>query len=187
MRLFIAIELSDEVRGALAEVQAGMRKWSQLVRWVDPAQLHMTLKFLGEMPESKVEAVNQALANAASLVPPFELALADCGCFPPRGAARIAWVGAAEATGRLAALVEAVEAGIAPLGYPREERPFSPHLTVGRIRDDRSGGQLRSAIQAAKVRAVRQAVDHVTLMQSQLSPQGASYSVVTRAKLSGDA
>lgn len=185
MRLFIAIELSDEVRAALAEVQASLGKWSQMVRWIDAAQLHMTLKFLGETPQSNVRAIHQALASAAAAVSPFELALADCGCFPPRGPTRIVWVGTTDETGRLTLLVEAVEAGVAPLGFPREDRPFAPHLTVGRIRDDRSGGQIRTAMQTAKVRCVSQRVDHVTLMQSQLSPQGASYSVVTRAELSG--
>ncbi len=183
VRLFIAIELSDEVRAALTEVQAGIKKWSEMVRWIEPAQLHMTLKFLGEVPEEKVAAVSEGLTVAAGEVAPFDLSLTECGCFPPRGGVRIVWVAAHDESGRLAAIVEAIERQMEPLGFVREERPFSPHLTIGRVRDDRSGSQLRSAVQAAKARPVRQYVSHVTLMQSRLSPKGASYSVVSKASL----
>jgi len=184
MRLFIAIELSDEVRSALAEVQRSLHRWSSMVRWIEPAQLHMTLKFLGEVAEEKAAAISEALVRAAGAVATFELSLAECGCFPPRGQVRIVWVGAKDETGRLISLVENIERETEEPGFVRENRPFSPHLTVGRVREDASGGKVREAVQAAKVTPVSQRISQVTLMCSRLSPKGSSYSVVSRARLS---
>lgn len=181
MRLFVAIELSEEVRATLVEVQSGLRRWSKTVRWVDPSQLHLTVKFLGEAAESTESAIRTGLDRCAASSSAFDLTLTHAGCFPPRGPVRIVWVGAEEPSGALESVVGAVETETERLGFAREPRPFSPHLTVGRVREDSSAGKLRGEVVGGVVRAVSQSVESLTLMSSTLSAKGSSYSVVHRS------
>lgn len=183
MRLFVAIELSDEVKAALAKAQAGLRADADGVRWVKPSGLHLTLKFLGEVPDRDVVKVTEAVAQATRTAEPFEMAIGGCGCFPPRGPVRIVWAGVFEASGALAPCVESLERRLEGLGFPRERRPFAPHITIGRVRDDRSAGRLRSAVEAFILDRTGQAVDEVTVMSSELSPKGATYAAISRAEL----
>lgn len=183
MRLFVAIELSEEVRGALVEAQQALRVWSKTVRWVEPKLLHLTVKFLGDVPDGDLPRIVEAVEGVANAANPFEWRLTGCGCFPPRGGVRIVWVGAEDASGNLAELVKSAEAGFEALGFSRESRPFSPHLTIGRVREDVSGGKLRAAVETTTIRPVSQQVKSVTLMSSVLSPQGPRYAAVHRAAL----
>ena len=183
MRLFVAIELSNEVKSALTNVQRSLSAWSKAVRWTPAAQLHLTAKFLGEVAEESVSAIREAVVKVADSAQEFDLTLTGTGCFPPGGAVRIVWVGAADVPVRLSKLVEGLENEFEPMGFSRESRPFSPHLTIGRVQEDSSGGRLRSAVVEAKVRSVTQRVAALTLMSSVLSPKGPSYSVVARAAL----
>ncbi len=183
MRLFIAVELADEVRAALVDVQNSLRQWSRAVKWVEGPQLHMTVKFLGDAVDAQVAEISEALAAATHGVDSFDMRLDGAGCFPPHGPVRIVWVAMHEQSGRLARCVETVEETMAKLGFERESRPFSPHLTIGRVRDDSSGDRLRAAVETAPVRPAAQPVAFLSLMSSVLSPRGPSYSVVSRAKL----
>ena len=183
MRLFVAIELDERVRSRLEKVQAKLRPECDGVRWVRPELIHLTLKFLGEVPDSKVAAVTQSIARAVANGEPLAMTLTGTGCFPPRGPVRIVWVGAEEPSGKLVHFAESVDAELARIGFPREQRPFSPHLTIGRVQDDRSGGKLRSAVTAVAIDRIEQAVESVTLMSSVLSPKGPTYHAVSRAKL----
>lgn len=179
----MAIELSEEVRACLVEVQRSLRAWSKTVKCVAPKQLHMTVKFLGDVSDGDVPAVAGAVEEAAAGGAEFEMTLSAAGCFPPKGPVRIVWVGALEATGAMGRLVERTENGLEPLGFQREERPFSPHLTIGRVRDDASGGKIRQAVESTVVKTVTQRVSSLSLMSSELSPQGPKYAVVARAAL----
>lgn len=183
MRLFVAIELSDEVRAALVEVRRSLGGWSKSIRWTPAEQLHLTMKFLGEVEESAVADVTAAMTSAAGSVGAFDLTLDRSGCFPPKGPVRIVWVGALEPSDALVELVDALEGAMEEIGFARESRAFSPHLTIGRVREDSSDGGLRRAVDAVSVRKVGQRVSSLTLMASKLSPQGASYSVVHREAL----
>ena len=183
MRAFVAIELNEEVRASLVEVQHSLRAWSKTARWVDPKQLHLTVKFLGDVPDEDVPVIVEAMGEAASVGAEFELTLLGAGCFPPKGPVRIVWVGASNADGAMDRLVESSEASLEPLGFPREDRSFSPHLTIGRVREDASGGKLREAVGRVSVNSVTQRVSALTLMSSELSPQGPKYAVVHRAAL----
>ena len=109
MRLFVAIELTDEVRGALQEVQKALGRVTDGVRWVRPEQLHLTVKFLGETPDGEVSRVAEAVARSAARSRAFEMQLTECGCFPPRGPVRIVWVGTHDPSGALQECVNAVE------------------------------------------------------------------------------
>ncbi len=183
MRLFVAIELDPPIRAALAEVQDQLRGACEGVRWIPAEQLHVTMKFLGEVSDKNVAGVADALRRAARSGPTFSMEVAGSGCFPPRGPARIVWVGMREQTGAMRRCVDAVEQALEPLGFPRERRPFSGHITVGRIREDRSSGRIRGAAEACTFESVTQAVDSITLMSSVLSPKGPIYSAVVTARL----
>lgn len=183
MRLFVAIELNKSVRSALTDVQAALSAKCNGVRWIPGEQLHLTVKFLGEVPEADVAKVAEAVARATAGAASFDMEIAGCGCFPPRGTVHIIWVGVREESGALLQCVERVEGELEPLGFAREHRPFSSHITIGRVREDRSGGRLRSVIEAYGFRSTEQSVSSITLMSSVLSPKGPTYTAVSTARL----
>jgi 2'-5' RNA ligase len=183
--LFIAIELDENFRRTLSAVQAELKKKGGDVRWVRPELMHLTIKFLGEVPDAQVADVGQAVLRAARRAERFELAASQCGCFPQRGPVRVIWAGNEAAPPGLLSCISAVEAELEALGFPREQRPFSPHITLGRVQMDRSRGQLRSAVQSASLEAVSQEVSSIVVMSSVLARTGPTYTVVSRAKFSG--
>ncbi len=164
----------DDVRRRL--VQA----WPQsdrLVKWVAPENLHLTLKFLGGVEEGKAAQVLAALEGLARMGA-FYVRYVGLGAFPkPRGA-RVLWIGVAEGADRLTALAAWVEDHLRPLGFPPEDRPFSPHLTIGRLRTPAYHPELERIIQQeARVEIGSQYVQSVEVMESVLRPQGPIYSV----------
>lgn len=183
MRLFVAIELTDEVREELKSVQSALGRSCDGVRWVHAEQLHLTVKFLGEVPDGEVSRVAEAVARSAARSASFEMELTDCGCFPPRGPVRIVWVGTRDPSELLTGCVNAVEQEMEAVGFPKESRPFSAHLTIGRAADGRQASGIRAAVERHSVKPVRQPVDELILMSSVLSPKGPSYSVVSKARL----
>jgi 2'-5' RNA ligase len=184
VRLFVAIELSDALKQALLEAQRNLRPFNPMVRWTKREQMHLTLKFLGEVPDARVKEICAALATAAQGAQALECSTSGAGCFPPRGRVRVTWVGLAGDGGKLAALQGRVEQALAPLGFPKEARPFAPHLTLGRVTEDSSGGRLRDALESLEVPRVAQGVDEFVLMQSQLLREGARYTRVGTWRLS---
>jgi 2'-5' RNA ligase len=183
VRLFVAVELDQEVRAHLGSVQSTMRGVCPGVRWVLPEQMHLTLKFLGEVADRRVAEVAAALERAAGGSRACTLTLRGCGCFPPGGAPRVVWVGVEEPTGALAECAAAVEGSLEDLGFPREQRPFSAHVTLGRVRDDAGGGALRSKVSATSAGPWTQPVERIVLMSSVLSPKGASHTPVAACTL----
>lgn len=185
MRLFVAIVLDERVRARLAAVQERLRSKCPGVRWVRPELVHLTLKFLGDVGDSDVSSVVDSVALAAQACEPFEMKVADLGCFPPRGPVRVIWAGVHEGTGALLGCSEAVENALELSGFERERRAFSPHLTLGRVRDDRSGAGLREAVAVRELAETMQSVASITLMSSVLSPSGPTYTPVSVANLRG--
>jgi 2'-5' RNA ligase len=187
LRLFVAIELSPAWLEALAEAQRRLRRLVEgaggpRLRYVRPEGIHLTLKFLGSVPESRLAAVTVALDAATSDWAPISLVMGRPGAFPQSGSPRVLWAGVEGASAadreRLQRLAERVEARLAAAGFPREDR-FQPHLTLARVPDD-TGRDQRAFIAAAVARlaAPRPAplrVDHISLMQSHLGPGGARY------------
>lgn len=183
MRLFVAIELDHSVRKAIENGQTALKSRCRDVRWVHPSLMHVTVRFLGDVPADRVTTVSDAVAAAAGRSEPFGLIVGRCGCFPPRGAVRTVWVGARDETGAMLRCAEAVNGELQKVGFEPERRPFSAHITLGRVRDDRSRGALREAIEAQAIDELDQPVEAITLMSSVLSPKGPTYSAVSRAKL----
>lgn len=185
MRLFVAIVLDERVRARLAAVQDRLRNKCPGVRWVRPELVHLTLKFLGDVGDGDVSSVVDSVALAAETCEPFDMKVADLGCFPERGPVRIIWAGVRVETGALLRCSEAVEGALELCGFQRERRSFSPHLTLGRVREDRSGAGLREAVAGKELPETMQPVASITLLSSVLSPSGPTYKPVSVAKLGG--
>ena len=188
-RTFIAIELDEELQSNLKQVQDLLR--GQLsphsVRWVRPDGIHLTLKFLGDTPTSRLDEIRIAVARAAAEVEPFAFTVAGVGCFPNSRQPRVVWVGLQEPTGALARLREAVEAHVAPLGFPTERRSFSPHLTLGRVQRHASRSEVREIGQVVATREIgtldTMTVTEVCHIKSDLRPSGAVYTTLFGARL----
>jgi len=183
VRLFVAIETSIEVRRALGKVQRSLAAFDDTVRWTAAEQLHMTLKFLGDVEDGRLPSVVEVCRKAASATQPFAMRFVGCGCFPPSGRVRIVWAGTQAPAGTLDRCQLAAEDAFAEMGFPPEGRAFAPHLTIGRVREDRTDGRLREAVAAAKLPPVEQLVEEIVLMQSVLRAQGAEYVAAARIPL----
>lgn len=188
-RTFIAIELDPHLKAKLAELQEQLRSRlsPSTIRWVQPDSIHLTLKFLGDTPTDKIEGIQAALARAAAQVTPFFITAGELGCFPNPRQPRVVWVGLQEPTGKLARLQRAVEEFVAPLGFPTERRPFSPHLTLGRVQRHASRSEVRQIGEVVSASAVgvldEMTVTAVSYIKSDLRPSGAVYTTLFRADL----
>jgi len=129
MRTFVAVDIPEEIRQKIGRFVEGVRGFAPEARWVNPAGLHVTLKFIGEIPEATVTEAKKALAAVSG--EPSEISFRGTGFFPTVKAARVFWIGV-EADEKLAALAAQVDEALAPLGIAREERAFTPHLTLAR-------------------------------------------------------
>jgi len=178
LRLFVAILLDDEVRTALGRVQQTLDRRCDGVRWVRTDQLHVTVKFLGDVDDRDVSAVTEAIAAGAADGAETTMTVSGAGCFPPRGGVRIVWAGASDEGGALARAAEAINGRLEALGFEAERRRWSPHITIGRVKFDKSAGRVRSAVEQASYPSLMQPVDSVSLMSSVLSPKGPTYDTV---------
>ncbi|HZZ85245.1 MAG TPA: RNA 2',3'-cyclic phosphodiesterase [Anaeromyxobacteraceae bacterium] len=190
LRLFVALDLPDPVRDALRSFEAGLKRAAgsvaREVKWVEPASVHLTLQFLGSVPEERCAAVEAAVATAAAAARPLGLTLSGSGAFPSASRPRVLWAGVAGDLEPLRALVAGLGRALAPLGYPPEERAFSPHLTLGRARDARGARALAPALgRAGALAPVSWRCGEATLFRSHLSPSGARYEPLLRARLAG--
>src|SRR2546426_241206 len=129
MRAFIAIEIPDDIREAIAETQAKLKNTRAKVSWTKPANIHLTLKFLGEISEEQCAAVQAALTELTTHHSPFTVTVVGAGGFPSARSPRVLWIGCEEPTGVLAALQSEIEAALEKLGFPAEQRGFTAHLT----------------------------------------------------------
>ncbi|MFQ6015366.1 MAG: RNA 2',3'-cyclic phosphodiesterase [Anaerolineae bacterium] len=181
IRSFVAIELDESVAAGLAEVQKRLKGQAVAgpLRWVAPRNIHLTLKFLGNIPAARVDEIQAAMAEACQGLSPFQLTFGGLGCFPGLARPRVVWVGVEDKTGTLTELQGAVERNLKAIGFPPEGRPFSPHLTLARVRKPIRSGQIRKLgglIQATTVGQIGQmTVEEVSLMRSDLRPTGAVY------------
>ena len=187
LRLFVALALPDDVRAELRRVAGAMRAFAPGgTRWVNIEGAHLTLRFIGSTPPDAAAPLGEAVVRAAEGIAPFELSLGGVGVFPGRGAPRVLWVGVDGVLDALTGLRDNVENALAVAGIPNEERPFAPHLTLGRInaRLSRDESQaLRESVAALDVRRVAFAVEEVGLYHSDLLPTGAVYTRLASARL----
>ena len=188
LRAFIAVEIPPEIHQAIEEetapVRAALNK--SLVRWVPAANTHLTLKFLGDVSPANVEMLTQMLGVEANQHQTFEMKFEGLGAFPNPKRPRVIWIGI-QAPAELEALQHGIEAAAAILGYPVEKRPFSPHLTIGRVKQNvGSAGmqKIRLALEETQVGSLGTArVAAVHLFKSDLKPTGAVYTQLYSAPL----
>ncbi|MFQ6019767.1 MAG: RNA 2',3'-cyclic phosphodiesterase [Dehalococcoidia bacterium] len=178
-RLFVACELSAEIKQALAQMQAELRGCGlHRLRWVRPEGVHLTLKFLGETAAEKVPSIQEAVAAACRDSRSFAFSLGETGTFGDRRGPRVAWVGLSGEVEAIVELQERLESSLARQGFPREERPFSPHLTLARVPREimgPEGPKILAAVEAVAVPTVAQRATEVSLMRSILGASGALY------------
>lgn len=188
-RLFIAIDLPPEVKVLLRELQTQLGQHTRAARWADPNGTHLTLKFLGDVRVPLIAAVTEGMEQAARGSHPLTLHTAAPGGFPRPERPRVLWLGVAGDLDALRLLHAAVEREIAPLGFPTEQRPFAPHLTLGRSHKDPRPAELQeiggALAQIAAPPPVTFEVREVVLMRSELRPGGARYTPVAHAALDG--
>ena len=181
MRTFIAIDIPDEARSALADLTSRLRQAGLSgVRWARPEGIHLTLKFLGEIEPAAASPILEAVGRACEGVAPFRLALSDTGCFPNTANPRVIWVGVKGNLEPLAVLHARVDEEVQrTVGLARETRPFTPHLTLGRVHDGltpaarREIGRIVEETSVFSEAAWRAA--EVLLMRSTFGPSGAVY------------
>jgi 2'-5' RNA ligase len=197
IRAFVAVPVEDPVvRRRLAGARSLLPTLHGL-RWIPESQLHFTLKFLGEIEEERVAAAKAAtsaaaVAAAASIAAEameremrpggeFRLALEGLGAFPPRGPARVLWAGCGEGAEALTAVGAAVEKAFVAEGFPREDRPFSPHLTLARVKDPDAGRRLSRALASLPAEPFGTvSITSLVLFQSERTPRGAEYTELLR-------
>jgi len=184
IRTFIAVNLTDELRAQAAAIQQELRAAAPSVKWVDPASMHFTLKFLGAVEAGLMDQVIAANAAAVDGQAEFELTLHGAGAFPRPGSARVVWVGVTAGAEQMAELARRIEEAMTPLGFPPEKRPFSAHMTLGRAKVPPGPG-LREAIERLREAPVgTMLATSVAVMKSDLTPQGAIYTRLAEARLS---
>lgn len=184
MRLFIAIELPSEIKQGIAKVQEDLRNTGAAANWTRPEGIHLTLKFLGEVDESKVDEIMMALTDAAQGIGKMDLEVAGAGAFPNAKMLRVLWLGVTGDVEKLGLLQAAVENAMMGLGFEREERTFSPHLTLARIKFPKPRDNWQQKIEGVRdVKLGGFEAGHISLMKSELRREGAIYTEIGKAEL----
>ena len=184
MRLFIAIEIPEETKRAIAEVQARLKVSGAEATWTRPEGIHLTLKFLDEVPEERISEVTAALVQAAYGRGKFHLTVAGTGVFPNERSPRVVWVGVSGELDRLMGIQLRVEEHLVRLGFQQEDRRFTPHLTLGRIKHLLLRGSWMRALESVKdITLPGFEVTAISLMKSELQPTGAVYTEIGKAEL----
>ena len=172
MRVFVAVEIPGEVRRAIASFIGRLEKTCRGARWVRVEGMHLTLKFIGEAQEEKVEQIRRTLAEVRN-VSPVEIGFRGTGFFPNAKHPRVFWAGI-EATPNLGELASEIERRLEALGIPSEQRPFKPHLTLARFKSEEGLSQLHEALATeGAIEFGRTVASEFHMYQSQLKPGGA--------------
>jgi 2'-5' RNA ligase len=189
-RTFIALDLSEAARATLRNDLRRLARALPDVRFVDPANLHLTLAFLGELDDEALALVSALAGEVARHAAPFELALAGLGVFGPTDAPRVIWAGVGGELRSLLALQRRLADALVGEGFPREQRPFSPHLTLARLKrplDEAARQRLRALLGGPSPRPTRWRVADLRVMRSELAATGARYTALSVAPLAGGA
>jgi 2'-5' RNA ligase len=185
VRTFICIEIPETIKCRIDSLQHELRRLGAQVSWTRPSNIHLTIKFLGDVPATRIEDVRRAVERAAAGRPAFEIEVGGTGCFPAPRNPRVLWIGLTSIPGQLRELHSAIESELAGEGFPREAKKFSPHLTIGRIRNPQNAGRLaeeliRRGFEPESFRAA-----DIIVMRSDLDPSGSIYTPMAVTRLGG--
>ncbi len=179
MRLFVALSIAEEIKDSLENAVDKLREARAPVRWVKHDGLHLTLKFLGETTEDKLNDLTESLKAVSGKVYPFDIVVEGMGAFPHPSRPRVVWVSVEEQTGTLSRLHRLVEEAVVSLGWAKEKRKFSPHVTLGRVKGNINLGKLEKEIGTmSDTLWGKQSVDNLVIYRSFLGPGGARYEVI---------
>ena len=187
LRCFLAAPLSTEALRALVELQRALHERAEKagvkLRWVPPENLHLTLKFFGDIPRATVPAIERDVTRIVANEPPITLDIVGIGAFPSLAKARVLWAGLREDTPRIAQIQRRVEDAMETLGFPREEHAYAPHLTLARSQRHDEADLREVAAQHAYAPIGRTTARELVLIDSALHPRGARYSVLAKSPL----
>ncbi|MBI2953230.1 MAG: RNA 2',3'-cyclic phosphodiesterase [Chloroflexi bacterium] len=197
IRTFVAVELPGEVKASLRKLEDRLKRRmssalgpdaaERALKWVDPEGVHLTLKFLGAVPASHLAQIENALRRAIGEANPLAIELHGLGAFPTFQRPRVLWIGVHGEADKLGQIHAQIDAEMAGLGFPREERAFSPHITLARLRETAPPDERRKIGEAVKdggeLAPMAVSVDTISLMRSELSRAGAHYTALARFSL----
>ena len=175
VRTFVCVEVPPTIRARIEALQRALRRSDVPISWVKPANIHLTIKFLGDVPASKIDDVRQAVERACEPIPPFEITAAGAGCFPSAKSPRVLWVGLNPLPDELRKLHANVEAELERIGFAREAKRFSPHLTIARVRDPFKARTTVDELIKTGFAAETFNAAEVIVMRSELHPAGSVY------------
>ena len=175
LRCFIAIEIPETIKKSVADIIDNLKKSDSDVKWVPEENIHITLQFLGETEESLIPDIKGALYKILAPYSSFYIKIADVGCFPSGKRPRVIWVGM-EGPQALIDLYKDISSEMVKFGYQKEERGFTPHVTIGRVKSNRNMGELLRRLEEFKVTDFPDfEVQNIKLVKSELKPSGAKY------------
>jgi 2'-5' RNA ligase len=184
MRAFVAVSLGNEVKQAIGAAYSAILRQDKSLKLVDPALLHMTLYFLGEIRDSDVQRITACLQRVALQIPSFQIVIRGVGAFPTVRNPRVIWLGVDSGAAELAWLAKVTRRELEALGFPKDNKPFGAHITLARIRRERQvQPSLVEQLREVRGKIPTQSVSRIQLMESKLAPEGPAYHTVSEFKL----
>ena len=184
IRAFIAISISSDIKQELAALIDKLKTSGADVKWVNPENIHLTLKFLGYISPEKIEEVKKVLDGIKSKFTPFKITFSGVGAFPKLSYPKVIWVGIQNGKDDAKRIYELLETELEKAGFEKEERAFSAHLTIGRVRSGKNKAALKPAIESLSFSSDKiLEVEHITLFQSTLTPKGPVYTPLYEARI----
>ena len=184
LRTFVALPLDSHITTSLQDLYRQLKSLPVDVKWVDPQSIHLTLTFLGNVEEARIDPLCEAIRRGIGGKKPWTVAVKKIGTFPAMRNPRVVWVGLDDPSGRLITMQQRIEAELAPLGFEKEKRKFTPHLTVGRVRSAKGKKELVSFLIDERERELGEMEIHrIILFKSNLKPTGAVYTALKEFRL----
>jgi RNA 2',3'-cyclic 3'-phosphodiesterase len=183
MRSFIAIELPQEIKDTLGRLQQKLKTAGADVKWVEPKNIHLTLKFLGEIDEPTKDRISSSLKEICRSKSAFSISLSSCGAFPTTDSPRVIWAGIKDGDSQVKAIAQHIENNLAQIGLPKEDREFSSHITLGRTRSSKNRKQLSELLSNLKTLEGSFPAAKLTLYKSTLPPRGPVYEILQEFQL----
>jgi 2'-5' RNA ligase len=175
IRTFVCIEIPDSIKSRVTNLQETLRNIGDRVSWTKPSNINITLKFLGDVEASRIEGAANAIERAAHKISPFEIEIGGVGCFPSTRSPKVFWIGVSNMPQPLQTLHSNIEDELERLGFKRENRKFSPHLTMGRVRGPHNSARLAEALIATGFESETFTATELILMRSDLDSAGSIY------------
>ncbi|MFA6379406.1 MAG: RNA 2',3'-cyclic phosphodiesterase [Candidatus Omnitrophota bacterium] len=179
VRAFIAIELDADLRLKIKEIQKALKRSQADVTWVNPKNIHLTLKFLGHVSMESLQSLCQAIEDTAKKFLSFEFQISQCGWFPGQGQPQVLWIGIGPGNDAIKKLAAMLSSNIAKFCEKTDNKEFSAHITIGRVRSDKNINKLLARLKRADFQYNKKLkVDHITLFQSRLTKSGPKYTAI---------